>query len=108
MSQEENKWQDLMNYMIIIDAARKLNCIMAHASDDYDGKSYIKMPKKSEVDALLNNANLYNDMDEMIPQECWTGDCFKTLFNGIIKELAEKEEVDQWDYFACFLHKLFE
>lgn len=104
--QTTNKWNDLMNYMVIIDTARKLNSLLDFPNKEV-GTTSMQMPRKEDVDTLLQNADRF-DEDEMIPQEYWTGGCFKTLFDGLIKELAEKEEVDQWDYFACFLHKLFE
>lgn len=66
----------------------------------------IEMPHKEEVDDLVRRYNSYS-RDEMVLFKDWAGDAFQTLFNGIVKELAEKNEVDQWDYFACFLHKLF-
>ncbi len=67
----------------------------------------IAMPRKEEVDDLVRRYLSYRN-DEMVLLKDWAGDCFKTLFDGLVKELAEKEGVDQWDYFACFLHKLFE
>lgn len=69
--------------------------------------SKIEMPTKEDIEELNYRANQY-DSDDMLDVSDWTGDCFKTLFEGLITDYAKEKNLDRWDVFAVLIHKLFE
>jgi len=60
-----------------------------------------------EVIAQLNKKCEAYESDEMIGVEDWNGDCLRTFFNVVCREVADKYDVDQWDVLAAFVHEIF-
>ena len=60
-----------------------------------------------EVISQLNKKCESYDTDEMIDVEYWNGECLRTFFNVVCREVADKYDVDQWDVLAAFVHEIF-
>ena len=56
---------------------------------------------------FLSKCNITLLNDEMISVEDWNGDCLRTFFNVVCREVADKYDVDQWDVLAAFVHEIF-
>lgn len=68
------------------------------------GDSSIRFPSKMEVMMLNARHDAYTDPEEMVDLYDWDGGCWQALFNGIVKEYADKYGMRQWDVFAALIH----
>ena len=64
----------------------------------------VKFPSLADVLQLNSRYDAYTDTESMVDLYDWDGSCWETLFNGMVKEYADKYGVKQWDVFAALIH----
>ena len=86
----------------------KENEILGTAEKVSQATSSVRFPTKKDVLDLKDRYDSYNDPDEMVAMCDWAGTCWRTLFDGMCTEFAEKYNEDPWDVFAALIYNLFE
>lgn len=80
---------------------------MAEILNFESDKKTLSLPnEKIEVIAFNEIAETYSE-DEMVDIKHWNGECWKAFYEHMVVPMAEKLEVDTWDYMATCIGVLF-